>query len=128
MTVVAIARRRLTAAIVFGGLLLVMTGLMLGFALARFVSNGGLNDSAADHTVPIAVTTPGYFGGLSPDDRQVLRDGAVASPAKALVSFGGLSPDDRQLLRDGSGAGSATTSGISGGLSPDERDEARNTR
>ena len=80
--------------------LLVAAGFAAGLGVARFVpqSIGG------DVTTPIVFEAPGP-GGLSPDERQELRDQDFGSGA-------------------GTGAGIGAGSGIvNEGLSPDERDE-----
>ena len=123
MTGMAVARQRLTTATVFAAMMLVTAGLVIGFAVAQIVSVGDPGAAAVQDQAPVGVRTPGQFGGLSPDDRQALRDAGQTSSVSSAAGFGGLSPDDRQALRDKGQSSSGTSSAPFGGLSPDDRDD-----
>lgn len=97
MTGMAVAGRRPTAATVFAATMLITAGLVIGFALAQFVSADLPGSTDVQGKAPAALRAPGQFGGLSPDDRQALRSAAEVRSGPA-ARFGGLSPDDREGL------------------------------
>ena len=119
MTGMAIARPRVTGATVFAAMLLMTSGLVIGFSLGQVVAVGD-HGGSVPQLAPVGVHTPAQFGGLSPDDREALRSTLQGSS----TGFGGLSPDDRQVLRDAGQVGSWPVARF-GGLSPDERDDLR---
>jgi len=101
MTGIALVQRRLNTATLFAAMLLVATGIVLGFALAQLPSIGSFGGGISHERAGTA--TEARSGGLSPDDRQDVIN----------ARSGGLSPDDRQ----------AAINARSGGLSRDEKDE-----
>lgn len=98
MTGIAIVQRRFNAATIFAAMVLLTAGLVIGFALAQVVSIGSFGGSTTIDGRGAVVTEAGrgVGQGLSPDERQALRDSGQAisgSPA-----YGGLSPDERDEL------------------------------
>ncbi|HYN69934.1 MAG TPA: hypothetical protein VEX41_06975 [Candidatus Eisenbacteria bacterium] len=98
MTGIAIVQRRFNAAILFAAMLLLTAGLVIGFALAQFISIGSLGGSTTVDGQGAVVTQAGrgVGQGLSPDDRQALRDSGQTISSNP--GYGGLSPDARDEL------------------------------
>ena len=96
---IAIAQRRFNAATLFAAMVLVTAGLVIGFALAQYVSIGSVGGPAvAAQGTQVGVDAAWGVQGLSPDERQALRDSGQVTTTNVSSQFGGLSPDERHEL------------------------------